>query len=94
MNEKIEQMKAQTITFWTSKTKKQKGFFIGSVIVVLLLIVMLLFFTLRTNYAPLYSNLSVEETGQIKETLDSRGIANTINENGTAIYVQETSLMM
>ncbi|GAK10919.1 flagellar basal-body MS-ring/collar protein FliF [Geomicrobium sp. JCM 19039] len=87
MNEKIEQMKAQTITFWTSKTKKQKGFFIGSVIVVLLLIVMLLFFTLRTNYAPLYSNLSVEETGQIKETLDSRGIANTINENGTAIYV-------
>src|SRR5699024_9069993 len=46
-------------------------------------------FTSKTKYVPLYSNLSIEETGQIKEELDSRNVPYEISDNGNTIKVPE-----
>src|SRR5699024_4099313 len=41
------------------------------------------------KYVPLYSNLPIEETGQIKEELDSRNVPYEISDNGNTIKVPE-----
>ncbi|GAF63717.1 flagellar basal-body MS-ring/collar protein FliF [Alkalihalobacillus trypoxylicola] len=89
MNEKLIGYKEKVTSYWSERTVSQKRYFIIAIIGLILLISLLLFFTTRTNYAPLYSNLTVQETGQIKETLDSRGIASNVTDNGTTIMVPE-----
>ncbi|UCZ51728.1 flagellar M-ring protein FliF [Bacillus shivajii] len=90
MNEKFIHYKDKTIEFWRSRTTNQKGLLVGSIIIVLLLFLSLVWFGARTNHVPLYTNLTPQETGEIKGTLDNRGISSEITNDGTTILVPET----
>ncbi|WP_158737689.1 flagellar basal-body MS-ring/collar protein FliF [Alteribacillus sp. YIM 98480] len=90
MKEKFLQFKNQTTEYWRKRTKGQKSLLIGFIILIILVIVFTIYFGTRTNYAPLYSDLSPEESGQIKETLDNRGVPSQLTNNGSTINVPET----
>ncbi|WP_221564287.1 flagellar basal-body MS-ring/collar protein FliF [Alkalihalobacillus sp. TS-13] len=89
MNEKISSYKNQMQQYWQERTKKQKTLIIGSFIGLFTLIILLTIIVSHKNYVPLYSGLSPEETGQIKSSLDAKGISYEIANNGTAINVPE-----
>lgn len=76
-------------TFWTKRTKVQKGVFIGSITIVLMLIIGLSLITFNSKFVPLYSNLSLQESSQVKEELEVRGIPYEIENGGTIIKVPE-----
>ncbi|WP_223700237.1 flagellar basal-body MS-ring/collar protein FliF [Sutcliffiella deserti] len=91
MKEKLLDMKNKTVVFWKNRAKTQKTVIISSTLVAVLAIIAIIYFVTKTNMAPLYKELTPQETGQIKEVLDTRGIPSQITENGTAILVpQET----
>lgn len=47
------------------------------------------FFSSNTRFVPLYNNLTIQEVGQIKAELDTRGIPYELNNGGTSINVPE-----
>src|SRR5699024_12221131 len=75
--------------FWEKRTKTQKGIFIGSISLVVFLILGMFLFSSQKNYVPLYENLSLNEVGQIKEELESRGVPFELEDGGTTITVPE-----
>lgn len=87
MNEKMKEralrIKDKITEYWSERTLAQKLLISGGSVLVLALIITLSLFATKTDYAPLYSNLSPEEAGQIKETLDSRGIPSIVTNDGT-----------
>jgi len=83
MKERVLQIKNKITEYWSNRTLPQKLLIIGGSVLVLALIITVTLFTTKTDYAPLYSNLSPEEAGQIKETLDSRGIPSIVSNDGT-----------
>ncbi|MFJ5769971.1 flagellar basal-body MS-ring/collar protein FliF [Psychrobacillus sp. NPDC093180] len=87
MNERIKKMTSDITLFWKSRTKTQKGIMIGSVIGVILMAAILTYFLTRTEFVPLYSDVSPAEIGRIKETLDAQGVPNQIAAGGTSISV-------
>ncbi|MFT4413559.1 flagellar basal-body MS-ring/collar protein FliF [Fredinandcohnia humi] len=89
MKENINLYKTKLVEYWKGRTPLQKGMFIGLPILLILVISITVYFTSKTILVPLYSNLSPQETGQIKATLDSRGIQSEIADNGTTIKVPE-----
>ncbi|WP_026701057.1 flagellar basal-body MS-ring/collar protein FliF [Salibacterium aidingense] len=92
MKEKFLQFREKTIEYWRNRSTGQKTLILGFIAFLFLIIILAIFFGTRTNYAPLYSDLSPEETGQIKETLDSRGIPSELSNNGSTIRVPETQV--
>ncbi|MFB5660568.1 flagellar basal-body MS-ring/collar protein FliF [Alteribacillus sp. HJP-4] len=92
MKEKYIELKERAATYWSSRSNLQKGLGFGTAAFILLLIVLVIVFAARTNYAPLYSDLSSEETGQIKETLDSQGVPSKLSNDGSTISVPEESV--
>ncbi|MBB6449301.1 flagellar M-ring protein FliF [Geomicrobium halophilum] len=92
MNEKIHIYKDRVRQFWSAKSKKQQYFLLGALLLPIVLILLLLFFNTRMNYAPLYNDLSVEETGSIKENLDNRGVPSEVTDGGTTILVPQESV--
>ncbi|WP_413381625.1 flagellar basal-body MS-ring/collar protein FliF [Alkalihalobacillus sp. 1P02AB] len=89
MNEKLLTYKEKVTNYWTERTETQKRYFVIGLIGMIIFVSLLLFFSTRTTFVPLYSNLSVQETGQIKATLDSRGVSSKVSDNGTTIMVPE-----
>ncbi|MCH1623787.1 flagellar basal-body MS-ring/collar protein FliF [Fredinandcohnia quinoae] len=89
MNEKLNQYKNRIVEFWKKRSSLQKGLIIGGPILVILLLTLTVVITSKQNLVPLYTNLSVQETGQIKATLDSKGIKSEIADNGKTIKVPE-----
>ncbi|RDW17838.1 flagellar basal-body MS-ring/collar protein FliF [Oceanobacillus chungangensis] len=89
MNEMITKWRENITTFWTKRTKSQKGIFIGSVAIVVLLIIGISLFVNNTKFVTLYNNLSLQEVGQIKTELDSRGVPYELDDGGTTISVPE-----
>ncbi|MGX4669227.1 flagellar basal-body MS-ring/collar protein FliF [Cerasibacillus sp. JNUCC 74] len=89
MKEKMINWKNTTAAFWNNRTKAQRLIFIGSVVIIILLIIAIVFFTTRSKYVPLYNNLSVQEVGQIKEELDTRGVPYELEGGGKEIKVPE-----
>ncbi|PYZ93149.1 flagellar M-ring protein FliF [Salipaludibacillus keqinensis] len=89
MNDRLIEYKNKTTEFWQSRTKNQKGLLVGSITLILVLLLLFSWFGSRTNYVPLYSNLTIQETGEIKGTLDSRGVSNEVSSDGTSILVPE-----
>ncbi|MGY4689818.1 flagellar basal-body MS-ring/collar protein FliF [Salibacterium sp. K-3] len=89
MKEKVLQFRDKTTEYWQSKSSTQKILMISSVVLLILVIILAVFFTTRTNYAPLYSDLSPEESGQITENLDSRAVPYELTNNGSTIRVPE-----
>lgn len=89
MNELIQRNVNNLKEFWNSRSKKQKGIFIGGSVLLIIIIAVASILATRTNLVPLYSNLTPTETGTIKESLDSRGIKSEIADGGTTIKVPE-----
>ena len=75
--------------FWGTRTKVQKGTIIGSILAVILIAAISTYFATRVTYAPLYSNLTTAEVGQIKDQLDTKGVKYQVTNGGTAISVPE-----
>ncbi|MBM7094170.1 flagellar M-ring protein FliF [Bacillus sp. H-16] len=90
MNETLTTYKQKTVELWQSRTSRQKGLLVGSVIFVILMILLLVWFGSRTYYVPLYTNLTAQETGEIKATLDARGIDSEVGQDGSTIRVPES----
>ncbi|OIJ13167.1 flagellar M-ring protein FliF [Anaerobacillus alkalilacustris] len=90
MDEKITLYKEKIINYWTGRTNVQKGMIVGSFLLLIVLLILVSMLGSRTNLVPLYTNLSFQETGEIKAQLDSRGIPSEISANGTSILVPET----
>lgn len=89
MNELFQKYIEKLKNIWTTRTRKQKLFFAGSVLGTITLIAVLIFLTTRTTLVPLYGDLSPSETGVIKEKLDERGIKSEITDGGKTIKVPE-----
>lgn len=89
MNERLTNIKTNASQFWTSRTKGQKGALIGSVLGVVIIAVVITFFATRTNFVPLYNDLSPTEIGKIKGVLDTQGVTYEIAPGGTSILVPE-----
>ncbi|WP_323741831.1 flagellar basal-body MS-ring/collar protein FliF [Salinibacillus xinjiangensis] len=87
--EKLRSYYQKTTEFWKNRTLKQKSAFIGGFVFILLLIVFISVFANKSNLVPLYNNLSLQETGQIKAELDARAIDYEVSGGGTSILVPE-----
>lgn len=86
-NEKIMKLNETAKTFWSSRSKGQKSLIIGSSLAVIALIVVISLFATKSDYVPLYKNLSLQEVGQIKTELDGRGVPYELGDGGTTISV-------
>lgn len=89
MNDKLVQLKNTLAQMWSNRSKLQKGLIIGGGTLFITAIILVAVFAGKTKLVPLYKDLSPQETGQIKENLDARGVQSEIRNNGTAIHVPE-----
>ncbi|MEI3604593.1 flagellar basal-body MS-ring/collar protein FliF [Pseudogracilibacillus sp. SE30717A] len=89
MREKLERFTQQIKLLWSNSSKKQKIAFISISSILVVLIAVITVITSSTNYVPLYTNLSVQEVGQIKEELDAKNIPYELEGGGTTIKVPE-----
>lgn len=89
MKEKLLQFKNKTVTFWSERSKGQKGMILGGTALILITIITLSVLMNTSKYVPLYSDLTLQESGQITEELDLRGIPYDIEDGGTTILVPE-----
>lgn len=74
-------------TFWSSRTKKQKGTYIGAIIATLIIAGTITFFVSKTDFVPLYSDVSPTEMARVKEHLDSIGVPNEVTDGGSTVLV-------
>src|SRR5690625_1351258 len=89
MKEKLDQLMQQIKLLWENSSKKKKTLFFSITGFVILLIAVITLITSANKYVPLYTNLSLNEVGQIKEELDGRNIHYEIHNGGTTIKVPE-----
>lgn len=89
MNERLTKVKTDSTQFWTSRTRNQKGAIIGIFVVIIALAGILTYFSTRTQMAPLFSDLSATEAGQIADVLAAQGTTYEIANGGTTILVAE-----
>lgn len=89
MNDRLNKIKTDTVNFWKSRTKRQKGALIGTLIGVIAIAAIITYFSTRTNMVPLFTELSAQETGEIAEILSSQGVTYEIAPGGTNILVPE-----
>ncbi|SFD80695.1 flagellar M-ring protein FliF [Lentibacillus persicus] len=92
MKKKIVELKDTAVSFWTERTKGQKGIFIGSAAIIAILIFTIVIFSSGSKFVPLYNDLSVQEVSQIKEELDSRGVSYEVENGGSTIKVPESNV--
>ncbi|WP_243289878.1 flagellar basal-body MS-ring/collar protein FliF [Bacillus sp. FJAT-47783] len=89
MNEKMKEILTSMKSFWDRRSRVQKGAIIGSIVAAFAIIITISVFMMSSNMVPLYTNLSLQEAGKIKETLDARAIQSEIRDNGQTILVPE-----
>jgi len=87
MNERFTKFKTDVTTFWSSRTKKQKLTYGISLAAIIAISAFLTFFLSKTEYVPLYTDVSSAEIGRIKEQLDSQGVLSRVAPGGTSILV-------
>lgn len=75
--------------FWNSRSKKQKIMITAGTVLFIAGVTVTTLLATRTNYVPLYSNLSVQEAASIKESLDGQGVDYQLEDGGTTIKVPE-----
>ncbi|RYG73876.1 flagellar basal body M-ring protein FliF [Lentibacillus lipolyticus] len=92
MKEKLLTIKNTATSFWTERTKKQKGIFIGSAALSIVLLAAILFFSADSKFVPLYNDMSLQEVSQIKAELDSRGVPYELENGGTTVTVPESNV--
>ncbi|WP_079529843.1 flagellar basal-body MS-ring/collar protein FliF [Halobacillus hunanensis] len=87
MKEKIIVFKNKITAYWRERSSKQKGLFIGAAAGIILLLSIASFLAAQTNMVPLYRDLSLQEVGQVKAELDTRGVPYELDQGGTTISV-------
>ncbi|MCD8501831.1 MAG: flagellar M-ring protein FliF [Bacillaceae bacterium] len=90
MGEQLLLYREKIKTFWMSRTTLQKGLLVGSFILLVALLIVVPLLGSKSNMVPLYTNLTIQETGEIKFQLDARGIPSEVTAGGTSILVPET----
>lgn len=88
MKEKMLKYTEKIKTMWNKRTKGQKNVFIGSVSLIIIIILGISLLN-KTKYVPLYSNLSLNEVGQIKTELDIKNVPYELADGGTTIKVPD-----
>lgn len=92
MKDQLTNMKTKSIEFWRTRTKNQKGLLVGAASIAIVLMVAFSWMGSQTNYVPLYTNMTMQEAGEVKATLDARGVANEVSADGTVISVPENAV--
>lgn len=87
MNERLAKIREDVKVFWSSRSKKQKTTYGLSLLAVILIASTLTYFLSRTEYVPIYSDVSTAELSRIKEQLDTLGVPNQIADGGNSILV-------
>ena len=90
MKEKLLKWKESFTSFWKARPKRQM-IYIGSAASILIVIIGISFYMFSSSekFVPLYSNLSIQETSQIKAELDTRSVPYELKDSGTTITVPE-----
>jgi len=91
MKEKLILWKESMTSFWNKRSKSQRMIYASAGLIVFLAIIGIALFTTTSDskLVPLYSNLAIQETGQIKAELDTRGVPYELEDGGTTITVPE-----
>ncbi|WP_079709443.1 flagellar basal-body MS-ring/collar protein FliF [Paraliobacillus ryukyuensis] len=87
MKQKLENYKNKLIEYWRGKSTKQKGFLFSMVLLFLIIVIGGTVFFTRSTMVPLYNDLSMQEIGQIKAELDTRGVKYEVKNAGSSILV-------
>ncbi len=72
---------------WVGLSRRVRGIIIGGLIAIAAIIILFVSLTSIKHYTPLYSNLTANEAGQIKSTLDSKNVPYKLTNGGTGISV-------
>jgi len=83
----LSQVLKQIKTIWQRFEVKQKIAFVLSFVIFLAALCIFVGWATRPDYSLLYSDLSLEDAGQIVKKLKEKNIPYKIKENGTAIFV-------
>ncbi|ARI77485.1 hypothetical protein [Halobacillus mangrovi] len=89
MKEKFITYKNRIEKFWGNTSKSQKGMVIGVTSFLTLILITVSIFSSNTKMIPLYKDLTLQEMGQIKTELDTRGIPCELEQGGTTILVPD-----
>jgi len=83
----LEQMRNQLNEFWQGLEKSKKIKLGVSSLLIVLSVTAIIFFTTRTNYEILYSNLTPKDTGLITKKLDDMGVKYKYGQSENTILV-------
>jgi flagellar M-ring protein FliF len=89
MKEKWKQVTKQITERFKSRSNTQKGLILGGIFIFIAGFIFLTVMMSSPNLVPLYTNLSPQEAGQIQENLNSKGIANEVQDGGKTILVPQ-----
>lgn len=87
MKEKLNQYKNQAIEMWYTYLPKQRWSIVAAFFTVLIVLSLIVFWSQRSDYVPLYENLSAAEAGEIMEQLEAEGIAARVSDDLRTIFV-------
>src|SRR5699024_2897174 len=87
MNEQLKKINEQMKRLWTESSRRNKVLFFTILTILLIAIIAITIATTKKTYVPLYTNMSPDEVGQIKEELDAENVAYEITDGGTSIKV-------
>ena len=92
MNRTLLQIKTKITDFWKNRSKLQKILLIGIVALAVIMSIIIGIVASSNKMVPLYKDLSAEETGQIKQVLDEKGIPSEVAADGSVIKVPEETV--
>ncbi|HSO56685.1 MAG TPA: flagellar basal-body MS-ring/collar protein FliF [Paenisporosarcina sp.] len=87
MKEKLVVYKNKVTESWGSYSRTIRLSIIGTFLATLLVLFIIVFFSSRTSFASLYTNLSPAEAGEIKTAIEEQGIPVQVSSDGKAISV-------
>lgn len=87
MKENLLVYKNKMNEFWGSFSSKTKLLWVGTFLTTLVLLFILVFLNSKPSFAPLYSNLSPSEAGEIKAAIEGKGIPVQVSADSKTISV-------
>ncbi|WP_027954203.1 flagellar basal-body MS-ring/collar protein FliF [Halobacillus kuroshimensis] len=92
MKEQLHVFKERLTAFWKGRSKGQRSLMTiaGAVLIIALIVISVL--ASNTGMVPLYKDITVQEAGQIKAELDTRGIPYELDQGGTSILVPDSEV--
>lgn len=73
--------------YWSTRSKKQKIMYPTVAGIVLTLLIVAVTLMTKTTYAPLFTNLTLAEAGNVKTILEGKGVSVQLQNNGSTIAV-------